>query len=697
MVVRTGARPQAVGYSPTMAQGDRYDVVVIGAGQAGISTSHALSKRNISHLIAESDAPFASWRDRWEGFRTNTPSWMNTLPVLDRSVFPGASPNSFATGAEMVDYFDKCLAELGPPVHRAHVTSVERTGSSWVVQAGDRRIEANSVVVCNGAMSTPRIPEFASLIPAGVPQLHSSEYRNPEQISTSKVLVVGSAASGIQIGRLLATSGQFDKVHLATSRVMVLPRHIAGVPIHRVVHAFGLFDVRIDSALGKFMYSGLETRGDPIMRPTPKDLAQRFGVRLHGRLSGIDGSSLTFADSSTLNTDDLTILWCTGFQGDYSFIHPGSGEEAFDEAGHPRHRRGVVPDVPGLYFVGLRYQHTSASHDIYGVAKDAEFVTEDIANRLAEKERMKLVPVTTCCVCKTSDAEKIASGWDFEYRTSPDVFGVRQCKECGNVYLNPRPDVSELERIYPSEYHSLDFTAESFSLVHSIRSRLEARRLLRYCENVPSDARILDIGCGDGFHLKLLRRFGKPGWNLEGVDLDARAVELASRHDVTIHQGAVEDIDLGENRYDVVYTIQTLEHVAHPDKMLAAIHRLLKPGGRLVIVTDNTDSVDFGLFKKGHWGGYHFPRHWNLFNPSSLRRLARTTGFEVDRIDTIVSPVNWVYSIHNTLVDRDAPQWLVNRFTLKSPVSLGFFTLVDMGLQRLGRGALLNAFLRKPQ
>lgn len=680
-----------------MAQGDCYDVVVIGAGQAGISVSHALSKRNISHMIAERDLPFSSWRNRWEGFKANTPSWMNTLPVLDPSVYPGATRDSFATRGEMVDYFDKCLAELGPPVLRAHVSSVEHTGSNWVVQAGDSQIEAHSVVVCNGAMSTPRIPAFASQLPAKIPQFHSSSYLNPEQITSSKVLVVGSAASGIQISRLLAESDRFDEIHLATSRVLVLPRHIAGVPIHRVVHAFGLFDVRIDSVLGKLMYSGLETRGDPIMRPTPKDLARMFGVRLHGKLLGITGSTLAFDDGRPLSTDDLTILWCTGFQGDYSFIHPGSGKAAFDEAGQPRHRRGVVPGAPGLYFVGLRYQHTSASHDIYGVGKDAEFVAEDISKRLFEKERMKLVPVTTCCVCGTSDAEQIASGWDFEYRTSPDVFGIRRCNECGNVYLNPRPDVSEFERIYPPEYHSLDFTAESFSLVHWIRSRLEARRLLRYCKGVPSDARILDIGCGDGFHLKLLRRFGKPGWRLEGIDIDARAVEVASRHGATIHQGVIEDVDLGENGYDVVYTIQTLEHVAHPDRMLAAIHRLLKPGGRLVIVTDNTDSVDFGLFKNRHWGGYHFPRHWNLFNPSSLGRLARTAGFEVERIETIVSPVNWVYSIHNTLVDRNAPQWLIDRFTLKSPVSLGVFTLVDMGLQRIGRGALLNAFVRKPQ
>ncbi len=308
---------------------------------------------------------------------------------------------------------------------------------------------------------------------------------------------------------------------------------------------------------------------------------------------------------------------------------------------------------------------------------------------------IKLVSVR-CCVCDTENAETIGGGYDYEYFTCPEIFDVKHCRECGNVYLSPRPDVSEFERIYPPTYHSLDFSEENYSLVHKVRSRLEANRLLRYCDGVPDNARILDVGCGDGFHLKLLQQYGQKGWTLEGVDLDSRAVAIASKTGLTIHQGSVEDLDFAGDQYDVVYTIQTIEHVAQPDAVLAAIFRILKPGGRLVIVTDNTDSLDFTYFRKNYWGGYHFPRHWNLFNPRSLSRLAQKTGFEVSAINTIVSPVNWVYSFHNLLVDKHAPQWLINRFTLKSPISLGVFTVVDMVLQKFGRGALLNAYLTKP-
>lgn len=311
-----------------------------------------------------------------------------------------------------------------------------------------------------------------------------------------------------------------------------------------------------------------------------------------------------------------------------------------------------------------------------------------------KKDSLELVNVN-CCVCDSDQAIVAGVGEDFEYRTSRDVFAAMQCESCGLVYLNPRPSVSEFERIYPPSYHAFDFSAEEFGFVHKVRSRLEANRLLALCKSLDDDAKILDVGCGDGFHLRLLRDFGNKNWTLEGLDASEKAAEVANKSGIKVHLGTAEENDLPENTYDLAFLIQTIEHVEKPELVLPAICKLLKKGGRLVIVTDNTDSFDFKLFKSGYWGGYHFPRHWNLFNRHALTKLAEKSGFEVAEIKTIVSPVNWVYSIHNALVDMNAPKFLINQFTLKSTVSLGVFTILDIILQKIGRGALLRAVLRK--
>lgn len=302
-----------------------------------------------------------------------------------------------------------------------------------------------------------------------------------------------------------------------------------------------------------------------------------------------------------------------------------------------------------------------------------------------------------CCICGRTDGEPIGVGEDFEYRTSPDTFLAVQCPDCGLVYIDPRPKVSDFGRIYPDNYHAFDFSPREFGVVHRVRSRIEARRLIRYVGTVPSDAKLIDVGCGDGFHMSLLAEFGARTWVVEGVDLDERAVNAARRRGLTVHHGDVEDLELRAETYDVAFMIQTVEHVADPSTVVAAIRRILKPGGRLVIVTDNTGSLDFRLFRHRHWGGYHFPRHLNLFNKKSIKLLTERSGMEAVKIETIVSPVNWVYSVRNLLDDYGAPRWLVDRFSLSSVGSLGVFTIFDWFHQRFGRGALLCATVMRPK
>ena len=300
-----------------------------------------------------------------------------------------------------------------------------------------------------------------------------------------------------------------------------------------------------------------------------------------------------------------------------------------------------------------------------------------------------------CCLCGDKPAEILAQGYDFEYNTSPDEFTAVQCQGCRLVYLNPRPHLEEFVRIYPSNYHAFEFSEKEYGVIFDIRRRLEARRLLSWCKDLGDDARILDIGCGDGFHLDLLRDFGNKSWALEGIDADERAASRARKKGLTVQCGLLSQLDLPKESYDLAILIQTVEHVADPSELLNEIRKHLRPGGRLCIVTDNTDSLDFRLSKGRYWGGYHFPRHWNLFNPENMRLLAIKTGMEVETLTTQVSPVNWVYSIRNRLTDNRAPSWLINQFSLKSTVSLVTFTLLDTINNLVGRGALLNAVLRR--
>jgi SAM-dependent methyltransferase len=306
-----------------------------------------------------------------------------------------------------------------------------------------------------------------------------------------------------------------------------------------------------------------------------------------------------------------------------------------------------------------------------------------------------LVPAV-CCLCRFEDTDPIAVGADFEYRTSPDEFLAVRCRRCRVVYLNPRVAEEEVGRIYPDSYHAFQFRPAEFGLVYRVRRRLEARRLLHWCRGLPADARILDVGCGDGFHLRVLRDFGRPGWRLEGVDVDERALAAARTHGLTVHPGGVDGADLPAAAYHLILLVMTVEHLPDPLATLRRAAELLAPGGRLVVVTDNVGSPDFALFGGRHWGGYHFPRHTYLFDRRTLARLGTAAGLTVERVRTAVSPVNWTYSFRNWLDDWGGPRWLVNRLSLKSAVALGLFTLLDMPLAAVGCGAILHGQFRKP-
>ncbi len=300
-----------------------------------------------------------------------------------------------------------------------------------------------------------------------------------------------------------------------------------------------------------------------------------------------------------------------------------------------------------------------------------------------------------CCLCRSAPSHPHAAGADFEYRTSGDIWQMRRCG-CGLLVLDPRPAADQFDRIYPPGYHAFAFTPERFGLAHRVRRRLEAVRLLRAFAGLPAGARILDVGCGDGFHLGLLREFGRPGWELLGVDPSRRAADRAVAAGLPVHVGTAEDLPASAGRFDAALMVMTVEHLADPLATVRAVRDRLKPGGRLVVVTDNAGSPDARLFGRRHWGGYHFPRHTYLFDRRSLRRLGERAGFRVRQVRTLVSPVNWVYSVRNAVVDAGGPAWLTDRLSLSAAPALGVGTALDFVCQLVGHGAVLQAVFVNP-
>ena len=196
--------------------------------------------------------------------------------------------------------------------------------------------------------------------------------------------------------------------------------------------------------------------------------------------------------------------------------------------------------------------------------------------------------------------------------------------------------------------------------------------------------RILDVGCGDGRFLGLLRDFGDEEWSLVGVDFDESAVEQSRARGFEAHATRVEDFEGQDESFDAVIMLQLIEHVEDPTLICERVYSLLKPGGIFIVETPNTAGLDYQSFTGMHWGHYHFPRHWNLFSSESLERMLRKAGFDVVRTDYLISTSAWTISLHNYFLERGYPPWIVRFFHYKNPLLLGIFVLLDSLRARLG-------------
>jgi putative flavoprotein involved in K+ transport len=351
--------------------------LILGGGQAGLAVGYYLARRDIPFLILDANKRIGdSWRRRWDSLRLFTPARYNALPGL---AFPG-SARVFSTKDEVADYLAAYAARFELPLRTGiRVDRLSRNGTAFVVDAGNRRFEADNVIVAMGSDQVPRIPAFADQLDPGIVQLHAGEYRNPAQLQEGCVLVVGAGNSG---GEIAIEVVKQHATWLAGKESGHVPFRIEGAPARFVFlpllfRVIGHRVLTVRTPIGRRMRPRLLSHGAPLVRIKPKDIVAA-GIKRVPRVIGAQGGLPLLEDGRVL--DAANIIWCTGYRPDFSWIDlPVFGEE--DEPIEPIHSRGIVPYEPGLYFVGLFFLYAMSSGFLPGVGRDAERVVKHIAAR----------------------------------------------------------------------------------------------------------------------------------------------------------------------------------------------------------------------------------------------------------------------------------------------------------------------------
>ncbi len=354
--------PAAPATADAPAPADRFDVVVIGAGQAGLAIGYFLARQGRRFVILEAaDAVGASWRGRWDSLVLFTPRRHDALPGL---AFPGDS-EGYPTRDEVIAYLDQYATRFDLPIgFNTAVSSLSHEDGAFRIEAHGRLIVADQVVVANGPFNQPRTPSVARQLAPEVFQTHSAGYRRPSDVPDGRVLIVGGGNTGFQIAKELSAS---HAVQLAiASRQTPLPQKLLGRDIFWWLTKLGMLNATVDSWLGRRVRDR-----DTLIGSSPRELERKYGVALRPRVVDASGRMITFADGSEQEFD--AVVWATGYQPDHAWIHL----PVRDGDGRLRHRRGVT-DVPGLYFLGLAWQHTRGSALLGWVKDDAEFIAARI-------------------------------------------------------------------------------------------------------------------------------------------------------------------------------------------------------------------------------------------------------------------------------------------------------------------------------
>jgi putative flavoprotein involved in K+ transport len=343
--------------------GSPLDVLVVGGGQAGLALGYHLAQTGLRFQIVDTGARLGqAWRSRWDSLQLFTPAQYSNLPGLP---FP-ALPDTYPGKDDVADYLELYATTFQLPVRSGvSVTSLTNSDGGYTAKAGAETLETRQVVVATGPFHVPFVPPVAEDLDPDVHQIHTADYRRPEDVQPGRVLVVGAANSGCQIAQELSAT---HSVELSTGhRIPTIPQRPLGRDVWWWASHVRLDKVSVDSRLG-----GRLAGRDQRIGASPRRLARQHGVRIRPRVTAAAGRTVTFAGGDTSEFD--AVIWATGYGADQSWIDV---PDAKDEHGLIRNTRGVST-LPGLYVLGLTWQHTRGSALLGWVGADAAFLTEQI-------------------------------------------------------------------------------------------------------------------------------------------------------------------------------------------------------------------------------------------------------------------------------------------------------------------------------
>ncbi len=409
----------------------RTTTVVIGAGHAGLAMSKCLTERSIDHVVLERGEVANTWKsERWNSLTLLTPNWQSRLPGYG---YEGDDPDGYRAMPETIAFIERYAHVISAPVQtHTQVTSVRPSNDGYAVATNQGDWHCRTVVLASGACNIPHIPAIAEAVPATINMITPVQYRNPDELEEGGVLVVGAAATGVQIADEIHRSGR--PVTLAAGEHIRAPRVYRGRDIEWWMDAAGVLDERydeVDDINRARSVPSLQLTGSPERRMTDLNALTAIGVKLIGRLAGINDGKAQFSGSlknlcamsdlkmnRLLNTIDewasdsglddavdpphrfeptevesspplgmdladgkiRTILWATGFRADYSYLDL----PVLDRKGRLRHDGGVV-EAPGMYLMGIQFLRRRKSALIDGAGDDAHDLSAHLASYLDQQ------------------------------------------------------------------------------------------------------------------------------------------------------------------------------------------------------------------------------------------------------------------------------------------------------------------------